>query len=132
MTNKEDHPLKVLFTEFTRELTSLIRQEVQLAKTELSEKASQAGSGVAWIALGGALIYAGILLLLIAATIALSHLVPSWLSAIIIGAFVIIVGFGILQKGRSTLKAQSLVPHETVDSLRQDKNLAKDYARRSV
>ncbi|HNR11830.1 MAG TPA: phage holin family protein [Thermodesulfobacteriota bacterium] len=132
MTNKEDHPLKLLFTQFTQELSSLMRQEVQLAKTEVSEKASQAGTGIAWIALGGALAYAGVIFLHIAAVIALSYLVPSWLAAIIVGAFAIIVGLGILQKGRSNLKAQNLVPHETVDSLRQDKNLAKDYVRRSV
>lgn len=127
MTNKEDHPLRSLFTDLVRELSALMRQEVQLAKTEMSEKASQAGYGIAYIAVGGALAYIGLLLLCLALVIALANVVPPWLSALIIGAFVIIVGMAILQKGRSNLKAQRLVPEQTVETLREDKEFVQEH-----
>lgn len=129
---KEDRPLTTLLSDFTRELVTLVRQEVQLTKAELSEKASQAGSGIGSLAVGGAIILSGFLVLLYAAVVGLYQAMGSvaasypWLPPLIIGLIVLIIGFALLQKGRSDLKAKNLVPSKAGESLRRDKEFIKE------
>ena len=59
-----------LFADLTRELTTLVRQEMALATTELGHKATRVGRHLGFLALGGAVAYAGFLAL-VAALIAL-------------------------------------------------------------
>src|SRR4051812_36620668 len=54
-----------LFKNLTGEFKTFIRQEVDLAKTEISEKVSMIGKNVASIAIGGFIAYAGLIVLLI-------------------------------------------------------------------
>jgi hypothetical protein len=52
---QEERSIGELFTELTRELSTLMRQEVALAKTEMSQKASAVGKDVAYLGLGVAI-----------------------------------------------------------------------------
>ena len=116
------------------ETESLLRLEIQLAKTEMSEKLSQARSGFASIGVGAGVAYAGMLAVVAAASIALSLLFTLWmppayalwLGPLVIGAVVATVGFGMVRAGRRRLAAQAWVPKETVDSLREDKEWLKE------
>ena len=55
MQIRDDRSLGELFVELTKETTTLVRQEVQLAKTEMRQKATEAGTDVAFLGTGGAL-----------------------------------------------------------------------------
>ena len=48
-TNKDERTLGEMFAELSRETRTLVQQELQLAKTELTEKASKMGKGAAFI-----------------------------------------------------------------------------------
>jgi hypothetical protein len=120
-----------LFADLWRQTSTLIHDEVALARAEISEKASQVGSGVAAVATGGAIAFAGFLVLLLAAVAALMRVLPEayalWLSPLIVGASVMIVGFLVLAGGRRELSANSLKPERTIESVRRDARLAKEH-----
>ena len=97
----------------------------------MSEKVSQVQTGAASLAIGGAVLYAGFLLLLAAAAAGLAQVLPEgtgiWLGPLIVGAVVAIVGGILLANARKKLKAQSLTPRRTVESIRGHAQFAKEH-----
>lgn len=118
-----------LFAELTREITSLMRYEIALTRTELSEKISQVQTGVISLAAGALCAYAGLLVLLAAAVIGLSNVWPAWLAALAVGLIVGVLGLILLASGRSRLKAQSMKPEKATGSLRHDWKMMKEHVR---
>jgi X-X-X-Leu-X-X-Gly heptad repeat protein len=122
-----------LFADLWRETQTLVNQAAQLAKAELSEKVSQVATGAGELAAGGAVLFAGFIVLLFAAVGALQLLIPSdhalWLAPLIVGVVVMIVGYAILSRGRRQLQADSLAPERTLESLQRDARLAKEHAK---
>lgn len=120
-----------LFSDLWRQTTTLVQEEAELAKAEVSDKVSQAASGAGTMAAGGAVLYAGFLALLVAAANALMFVLPAehalWLSPLIVGVVVMAVGFAIYASGRSDLKARNLRPSRTMQSLRRDGQLVKEH-----
>lgn len=123
---REDRSLGELFAELSRETSMLVRQEVALARTEMSRTASTVGKNVAFLALGGAVAYAGFLAILAAIVIALAEVVAWWLSALIVGVIVGAVGYFLIDKGRDALKQATLTPEETINSLKEDREWMKE------
>ena len=127
----DDRSLGELFSELSQETTTLIRQEKNLAKTEMSQKASRVGKDVGFMAAGGAVAYAG-LLAIIAGVIALLGLViPLWLSALLVGLVVAAIGYFLVKRGLDALKQEDLAPRETIETLKEDKEWAKDQTDRT-
>ena len=104
------------------EVTTLMRKELALARSEISESIVDARTGITSLASGGAVLYAGFLVLLMAAVIGLAQVMEAWLSALIVGAVVAIVGYIMLQSGRKKLRAESLTPDRTREALRKDRD----------
>ena len=128
----EGRSLIALFSDLWRETSTLVHNEAELAKAELSEKVTQLGTGVAELAVGGAIIFAGFIVLLLAAANGLAMVLPpdvaDWLAPLIIGVAVMVIGFIALARGRHELKARSLAPTRTMESLRQDGRMVKEHA----
>jgi hypothetical protein len=120
-----------LFSDLWRETTTLVHDEAELAKADMSEKVSLAVSGARSMAVGGAIAFAGFLVLLLAAVNALAQVLPpenaQWLSPLIVGAVVLVIGFIALSSGRRHLQAENLTPQRTLDSLRRDREVAKEH-----
>jgi fatty acid desaturase len=130
MRERRDEPsLGELFSDLARETSTLVRQEVELAKTEMTQKASRAGKDVAMMAVGGAVIYAGFLALLAAliAGIVAAGLAP-WLSALIVGVAVVAVGGALVWQGREALRRVNLAPRQTIHTLKEDAAWVKQQA----
>lgn len=130
-TNTESSTFGSLFSSLTDEVRTLIRNEVRLAQAEMTEKASQAAKGAASIAIAGAVLFSGFLVLLAAAVYGLNAVLPGtttpWLSALIVGAIVLIIGVIMVQTGRKKLQALNLTPERTMASLSNDKEFAKQH-----
>lgn len=124
-----DRSLGSLFTELTRETTTLFRQEIRLAKTEVTEKVRQAGSGLAEAAAGGLLLFVALQALVAAAIIALANVVDWWLAALIVAVAVAIVGALVLSRGLSNLRGENLRPQRTIDTLRGNAQWAREQMR---
>ncbi len=129
--------LSSLFTTLTRELSNLISREIALARAEISEKVGQIEVGIGSLAAGGMIILVGLFFLAEALVFGVAALLQLWLSAVIaawlapliVGLVIAIVGWGLLAKGRSNLKARNLEPRRTIDSLRRDERLVEEHVR---
>ncbi len=126
---RESESTSTLLGRLFDEVTTLIRKELALARSEMTESISGARSGIAGVASGGAVLYAGFLMLLLAAVIGLAQVMEAWLSALIVGAVVAIVGFIMLQAGRRKLRPESLTPGRTRDALLKDKEALQRRSR---
>ncbi len=126
---REEPSLGELFAELTREMSTLVRQEVALARVEMTQKASRAGRNVGFLALGGAVAYAGFLALMAAVILLLAQLMPSWVSALVVGLVVAGIGYFLVRKGLDALKQEDLAPRQTIESLKDDVAWAKEQTR---
>ncbi|KJS01196.1 MAG: hypothetical protein VR65_09875 [Desulfobulbaceae bacterium BRH_c16a] len=124
---KEEKSITGLLSDLTRDITTLFRQEIRLVKTEMSEKVEKAESGLTMLVVGGAVAYAGFLMLLLAAILGLSLYVDPWVAALIVAVVILVVGLIMLGKGKSSLKARNLMPEKTVESLQRDRSLAQKH-----
>jgi xanthine/uracil permease len=130
---RDDRSIGTLVSELSQETTTLLQQEIALAKTEMSEKVSQVSTALVSLALGGLVLFAGLLVLLDALVYGLSELLPPdltpWLPALIVGVVVAIIGAVLLQKGRRNLQTSSLMPQRTATSLQRDTHMVKEQVR---
>ncbi|HEV7298658.1 MAG TPA: phage holin family protein [Tepidisphaeraceae bacterium] len=126
----ESRSIGTLLKELRDESATLMRQEIALAKTEMSEKASRAGKNTASIAVGGAIAYAGAMVLLYGVAIALyfglvaldlNHFLAGIIAFLVVGGVTAFIGYMLMQKGINALKNESVVPEKTVESLKEDK-----------
>lgn len=124
-----------LVKELRDEVTHLIRQEVALARVEVSEKAARMARNAAYLATGGAIAFAGLIILLMAASAGLyvglwaaglSHATSGWLAPLIVGVVVGLIGYALVQKAISTFKRESLMPERTVQSMEHNKHWVKE------
>jgi hypothetical protein len=129
MQSRDDRSLGELFSELAQETSTLVRQEVNLAKTEMSQKASTAGKHIGVLAAGGALAYAGLLAILAGVIALLNDVMPLWASALLVGIVVAIVGYLLIRKGLDALKRDDFAPRETIETLKEDQRWAKDQTK---
>ena len=122
----QERSLGDLFSQLTHDLSTLMRQEVMLAKTELRQKASKAGKDVGFLAAGGAIAYAGFLVILAGIVLALGLVLPWWASALIVGVVVAAIGYFLIRKGQTALKQADLTPKQTIETLKEDQQWAKE------
>jgi uncharacterized membrane protein YqjE len=124
----DDRSLGELFGDLGRQVGTLVRQEVDLAKTELSETASRTGRNVATLAVGGAVAYAGLLVLLLAAVYALIAAgLDSWLAALLVGAVVIAIGGFLVWRGLQQFRKTDLTPRRTVETMKENVEMIKEH-----
>ena len=116
----DDRSLGDLFAELSRETSTLLRKEVELATTEMTHKLKQAGTQSGIIAAGGALVHAGLLVLLAAVVILLAQLgVTPWLSALIVAIVVMAVGYVMASGAVTRLRRINFAPGQTLETLKE-------------
>ena len=107
------------------DVTRLFAQEISLAKAEVSDAVKDIKAGVLSLAVGLGVLFAGFIILLIAAVFALSLVVEPWLAALIVGGVVSIIGVVLLLKAKKSLDPQGMVPTRTIESLRNDEAMLR-------
>lgn len=125
----DDRSLGELFSELAQETSILVRQEVNLAKVEMSDKASRAGRHVGVLAAGGAVAYAGLLAILAGVIVLLDNAMPLWVSALLVGIVVAVVGYLLVRRALDALKREDFAPRQTMETLKEDQQWAKDQTR---
>jgi hypothetical protein len=124
---RDERSLGQLFGDLSRQLSTLVRQEIELARTEVTTKAGAASRNVVLIGAGGALAYAGLLAVLAAIALGLVQLgLDPWLAALLTGIGVAAIGAALIWRGREGLGATELAPHRTIDTLKDDAEWAKE------
>jgi uncharacterized membrane protein YqjE len=121
-----ERPIGELLKELANETTTLVRQELDLAKAEMREKAGKAGPGVGmWGAAGAvALLAAGSLTAFL--ILALDGAMPNWLAALIVGLVYAAIAAVLYVTGKRRVEeAGSPVPEKTIESVKEDVQWAK-------
>jgi Putative Actinobacterial Holin-X, holin superfamily III len=129
MTSMNLRPIPEIFTDLIGQLTSLVRKEGQLARSEISEKLNRALAGMALILAGAVLLIPALVILLQAAMAAMmeSGMSPA-LAALITGGAALVLGIVLALVGWSWIKPASLVPDKTIDQLQRDAAVARHAA----
>lgn len=112
-----------LLRRLTDELSTLLRQEMALATAEISRSLRVMLGGAASVAMGGAVLYAGLLAMLAAAILGLATVLQPWLATLVIGAAVALIGAALVLAGVRSLDPSTLKPSRTAESLRRDRDV---------
>jgi len=119
-------PISNILTDLLQQFTMLIKQEGQLARTEVSENVSRAIMGVVMAVAAAVLFVPALVILLLAAVFGLETAgLEPWLSALVVGGAALLLGLIILAIGMSRLKAKSLMPSKTLNQLQEDAAMAR-------
>jgi hypothetical protein len=125
---RQERSVGELFGQLTQDLSLLVRQETQLAKTEIQEKISRASRDLVALATGGIValiggfaITAAIILLLVDPV----GLEP-WLAALLVGALLAVGGYLMLRNGLRDLKTVDPAPRRTVENVKEDIQTIKE------
>ena len=126
MATTDDRSVGDLLKELSEQTSTLVRQELDLAKAEMSEKGKQAGLGAGMF--GGAGLFG--LLALIALTaclvMALDRAMVDWLAALVVAAAYAAIAGALALQGRNKVReAAPAVPEQTRDTLKEDVEWAK-------
>lgn len=118
-----------LISEVTSDLTTLMRQEIALAKAEVRAEAAKAGKGVGMLGAAGFAGYLVVVFLSLALMFALGALMPLGWAAVIVAVIWAVVGAVAFGKGRAALKTVNPKPEQTVETLKEDVQWAKHPTR---
>jgi xanthine/uracil permease len=129
-----------LLRDLRDETTTLLRQEVALAKAELKENTSRMTSHAVQIAIGGFVSYAGVIVLLIGVGLLLSSLfvrwgmdrdLAQWLAPAIVGLIVAAIGGGMVARAKNAMSHDDVAPKQTIETLRDNKTWAQSKLQHS-
>ena len=122
----EDRPLPELMKTLADQTTTLVRQEIDLAKAEFSEKGKKAGQGAGMFGGAGIIGFLALAALTAAAILGLATALPDWLAALIVGAvYAGAAGILALQGKNKVQEAGPPVPEQTVETVKEDVEWAK-------
>ena len=121
MAMGENRSIGELFSDLSRDIGTLVRKELELLKSELSTKVSSAGVHLGVAVAGGALVHAGLLVLLAAIVLALSRLgLSPWIAALLVAFVTMLVGYLLVSRGLNGLRNTPLAPTHAIDALKEN------------
>jgi uncharacterized membrane protein YqjE len=126
----KDRSTGELLKQLSDETTTLVKQEIELMKAELAEKAKPAGIGAGMFG-GAGLFGLGAFLALTAFFVALlDGAVPIWAAALIVAVVYAAAAAVLALRGKQKVKeATPVVPEQTIESVKEDVQWAKTQAR---
>ena len=126
-----------LLRDLRNETTTLLQQEVALAKAEIKENVASAVNHGLQIAVGGFVAYAGVIVLLIGLGLLISSLLvragmspdlAQWLAPAALGLVVALIGAGMMSRAKHAMASEDIIPGKTVATMREN----KDWAQRKL
>jgi membrane protein len=121
-------PAGELVKDLSTQVSTLVRQELELAKVELTAKGKEAGKGAGMFGGAGALALYGGGALVTAAILGLATAVDGWLAALIVAVVLLAVAGVLAMIGKKrTQRAGSPVPEQTVATLKEDVRYTKEH-----
>jgi cytochrome c biogenesis protein CcdA len=112
------------------DLSLLVRQQIELAKQEMSEAAKARARGVGAFAFAGvlSLFVVGFLGMTLAAALAI--VVPNWLANLIVAGLFLLIAIVAVLLGRASIKTPRATAERTKETLKEDVEWAKQQIRR--
>jgi hypothetical protein len=109
-----------LFSDLTRELSTLVRNELALARVEMSTKLARAARHAGMLALGAVVALAGLFTLAACLVLVLVNAgMPAWAAALLVGIALLATGGLLATSSLSALRKENLTPTETIQTLKE-------------
>ena len=124
-----DRPLGEVAKNLTRDVSLLVRQEIELAKAEMAQKGRTAAPGIGMFGGAGivALCAAGALTAF--AVLVFSIFLPEWAAALIVGAVLAAVAVALVRQGKERVaEAGKPIPEQTIETVKEDVEWTKTRA----
>jgi hypothetical protein len=122
--------LAELVRRMSEDTSRLVRSEMKLAQAEMTAKAKNAGVGIGGFSAAGLLAFFAIGVLLAAAILGLSLVMPAWLAAVIVGVVLLVIaGIVALIARKKVAEANPPMPERTIATVKQDVDEIKERAR---
>jgi hypothetical protein len=116
-----DPTLGALVHDLTQQVPQLIRSELRLAQAEMTQKGKRAGIGIGMFSAAGLLAFLGLGSLVATAILALAHVLPDWLSALIVALVLFTAAAGIALAGkREVQQATPAAPEAAIEGVKED------------
>jgi hypothetical protein len=110
-----------LFSDLSREISTIVRKELELARSELSGKAGRLGAQAGLIVGGAVLAGAGFLAVVAGTVLLLVRLgMPPWGAALLVGIALLVVGAAIAQRAYQRLSTIDLTPRRTIRTMKEN------------
>ena len=122
----QEQPIGELLKQLASETTTLVKQELELAKAEMREKGRKAGPGFGLIGAAGAvaLLAAGALTAFL--VLALDGLMANWLAALIVALVYGLIAVLLYLEGKGKVDdVGSPAPRQTIETVKEDVEWAK-------
>jgi MFS family permease len=127
----QDQSVADLVRQLTELVPQLVREELALAKAELTDKGKRAGLAAGLLGGGGALAFYGLGALIAAVALGLAEMLPGWLAALVVAVVLLLVAGLLALVARSQVRrAVPPVPEQAVQSARLDVEAVRESARR--
>jgi Putative Actinobacterial Holin-X, holin superfamily III len=124
--DQRERPVGELMKELANQTSTLVRQELDLAKAEMAQKGKQAGLGVGMFGGAGIVGFLALVALTACFVAALATGMEVWLAALIVAVVYAAVAGALALLGRSRVKeATPPVPEQTVETVKEDVEWAK-------
>jgi len=124
-----ERPFGDLIQQLAKETSTLVRQEIELAKAEVSEKGRQAGKGVGMFGAAGIVALLAFGALTAAAILALDLVVAGWLAALIVAAVYGAAAGLLAWAGKGRVQEATPPAPQTVETVKEDIEWAKTRGR---
>lgn len=119
-----------LVKQLTQQTSDLVRQEIDLAKAEMTEKGKKTGVGAGILGGSGLMALFGLAALTTAAIAALSEAMDVWAAALIVAAVYMAVAGVLALTGRNRLQeAAPMAPEQTIETMKEDVEWARSQAK---
>ena len=129
-TQLEDRPIGELMRELSDQSTTLVRQEIELAKAEMTAKGKQLGMGAGAFGAAGLMGLYAVGAITACLILALSTAIAGWLAALIVGVvYAAIAGVLALVGKKKTQAGAPPVPERAISSTKEDVEWAKTRAK---
>jgi len=124
-----ERPLGEVARDLTKDLSLLVRQEIELAKAEMSQKGRTAAPGIGMLGGAGVVALAAAGALTAFLILVLAIFLPEWLAALIVAAVLGAAAYLLMKQGKERVEeAGKPVPEQTIETVKEDVEWAKTRA----
>jgi xanthine/uracil permease len=110
------------------QVSTLVRKEIDLARVEVTTGVGRMSRGAVMAGAGGAILYAGVLVLLGAIVLGLIAAgLDAWLAALVVAVVVLVIGAIVTSTGVKQIQNSNVAPTQTAESVREDVEFVKEH-----
>jgi uncharacterized membrane protein YqjE len=124
-----DRSISEILQDVLRNLQSIVRSEVRLAKTEVGEELTKVKPAIVLLGIGAVCGLFGVLFLLLTTMYAIALALPLWASALVVAVVLIIITAITLKAGQKRMKRVQPLPDRTIASMKENAEWARQQTK---